>query len=421
MGTRLIAFIVTVLVAGCGPAAPLSDPMASSGPPDGQSAPATVPTPAGRPTAEGVVRVRVTGVPRVEDGSVNVCPADGEQCAGVVVTGPHAKDVAAAAERDDVIVEITGRYDGATLAADGPPSVVTFGELERPFGTPCESVEGTPTRPSTGPWQGNPPDGTFEALDEWIATHRDRYAASWWDGETYTVNVLVTGSVTDELRDGVEQRVRDAIGGRPGGDVGVCLTGDASATEHELAIASGRLERVVADLGESYAVSGWSSAPRRGVIEVTASHMDMPTVDALSRAAGVPVDVWAFLTVLDGMVADLPPYRGGRHGSVPLDTSAARAGAGMNALGYFTLRYDRERGCVYLDDGQSRVATVWPFGYTADGDPLRIYDADGAEVLREGDRFSSGGGFVPAEVDHPCGARGDVWIMNGVPEREGSR
>ena len=65
--------------------------------------------------------------------------------------------------------------------------------------------------------------------------------------------------------------------------------------------------------------------------------------------------------------------------------------------------------------GGGRTAPVWPFGYTAASNPLRIYDQDGVLVAREGDVIQMGGGFVEYVTDQElCGAAG-AWIMSSRP------
>ena len=80
-----------------------------------------------------------------------------------------------------------------------------------------------------------------------------------------------------------------------------------------------------------------------------------------------------------------------------LETADTRGGAGMDALGTFTVRFDAEQRCVYGEAGAERIGLIWPFGYYATSDPLRVLDNDGRLVAREGDLIEN------------------VWIMNGRP------
>lgn len=91
---------------------------------------------------------------------------------------------------------------------------------------------------------------------------------------------------------------------------------------------------------------------------------------------------------------------------------------------------DRGTGCVYLvSEGVPRIAALWPPGYQAAFDPLRILDADGKVVAREGVALEIGGGTVEVMQDripeHCRGSdtyEGTYWIssidMAGDPKEE---
>jgi hypothetical protein len=59
---------------------------------------------------------------------------------------------------------------------------------------------------------------------------------------------------------------------------------------------------------------------------------------------------------------------------------------------------------------------VWPFGYTAEADPLRIYDHNGELVAEEGDTIQTGGGFVEYVTDQELCDAGGAWIMSSPPQ-----
>jgi hypothetical protein len=51
--------------------------------------------------------------------------------------------------------------------------------------------------------------------------------------------------------------------------------------------------------------------------------------------------------------------------------------------------------CIQVKQpGQPAVALLWPTGFTATSNPLRVYDAKGTEVAAEGDLVSAGGVYV---------------------------
>jgi hypothetical protein len=53
--------------------------------------------------------------------------------------------------------------------------------------------------------------------------------------------------------------------------------------------------------------------------------------------------------------------------------------------------------CLWLGDGSDRMALVWPYGYSARGNPLSVYDQNGALIGVAGKRVSLGGGGTPSE------------------------
>ena len=81
--------------------------------------------------------------------------------------------------------------------------------------------------------------------------------------------------------------------------------------------------------------------------------------------------------------------------SQPLPTYSVRPDAsvgGQLLLG--TLATVKGSPCIQVKPlGQPAVALLWPSGFTALADPLRIYDQRGAEVAADGDLVTVGGGW----------------------------
>jgi len=48
--------------------------------------------------------------------------------------------------------------------------------------------------------------------------------------------------------------------------------------------------------------------------------------------------------------------------------------------------------CLWLGDGSDRMALMWPYGYKARGNPLSVYDQNGALIGVAGTHVSLGGG-----------------------------
>jgi len=100
---------------------------------------------------------------------------------------------------------------------------------------------------------------------------------------------------------------------------------------------------------------------------------------------------------------------------------------GMDALATGTLGGARHGGgvCFWIEQGTTRMALVWPYGFGALDDPLRLVGPDGQDLARPGDHVELGGGALPGETpprpeDDPCGL-GKVFIVSGVATVNGAR
>lgn len=92
----------------------------------------------------------------------------------------------------------------------------------------------------------------------------------------------------------------------------------------------------------------------------------------------------------------------------------------MDALGTGTLggKTHAGMGCFWLASSSgSRTALVWPYGFTAQTDPLRLLGGDGQLVAAPGDRVELGGGSFPNSVpppeDDPCSI-GTTFIVSTI-------
>lgn len=93
----------------------------------------------------------------------------------------------------------------------------------------------------------------------------------------------------------------------------------------------------------------------------------------------------------------------------------------MNALimGRLAGRADPQQGlaCFWIAEGSDRTVLLWPSGYKAEDDPLRILSHSGRVIGRVGDQISLGGGFAEvnsANADlRACGAPAPThgWIV----------
>jgi hypothetical protein len=305
--------------------------------------------------------------------------------------------------RTDGVFRITGRYDGARLVATGSPGPADWpGLVEPDFTTPCSDLVGAG-------FTLGPPESAMAAINEYLATITERYAGLWWDAGNSVLNIWLVGGSVNEDRMALEELAQGTS---------ICVIGGAVHSEAELLQIQAELAtRLDPDL-----YPPWYSAVNTlgNRVEVVVEVID-PSA-RLRLPEGVVAG--AFIEILEGSVADLPPHVPVRPGDVDLVTSPTRAPGGMNALGSFETHWDPDLLCVFLSGGgpgQGRTLPVWPFGYSADSNPLRIYDFDGEEVSGEGGVIEVGGGYTGVEnlaSGNACGAD-SAWIMNGPPKLVG--
>lgn len=129
----------------------------------------------------------------------------------------------------------------------------------------------------------------------------------------------------------------------------------------------------------------------------------------------------------DGSVLQRTPVALEPGGRVAIPTQMFPVGEdhpGMAALLVGRLRGDADMGCLWIEPGEeyaglgNRVSVEWPYGYTAAFDPIRLYDADGHVVAREGDLLELGGGDTDS-IDF-CQITDNAWSINNVEVRDTS-
>lgn len=400
-----VAISAALLLVACGerPASEAA-PATTTTVPAPTSSSGTTTTSTSQPAAppDGAVLITAFGIvqPR-DDGTLEICPAPSDECAGIAIDGDIAPP-----DTDPPAMRLTGWYDGATLtvATSEVPDLSVL--MDRDFTTPCEDLRGSGS-------VGNPPPDSEDAVWTYLETIPDRYAGRWWDAANGVMTVWLTGDDVADHRAALESA---------SGDGRVCVIGGANHTEAALIEIQQRLFDVI-DV-EATAASSSSLDTLGNRIEVTLEYLDAPTRARIADEFGDSVVFIAFIEVLEGTIADLPDQVAARPGNVDLLTKSTRAGGGMEALGTFEVRFDAELRCVYFADGgddtggNGRTAPIWPFGYTATSDPLQIFDQDGRLVAREGDVIQMGGGHIgpPGDTRPENCAATDVWIMSSRPE-----
>lgn len=391
---RAALVVVALALAACGDAAPAATSGASAAPTSGQT---------GAAVDRGVAVV-LRGVPvKSGDGAVEWCPgfpADDDACPGITVTGLSDRD-RVALDGPPRPMRIDGVYDGVTLTATGSPEPFALPSEDPPI--LCRDLRGTPDPDPGLDGGGNMDPDASAAITRYTRTIPDRYAGTWWNSDTQVMTVWLTGDDVGEHRSALTEAV---------GDRGtVCVAGGARWTLRELQTASDRAFEIAIDAD----LLPWGAGVHESgnVAEVEVERSDPATLERIAAVTDGAVDVRAFLSVRDATLADLPEPS--QRGDIVLETDDRRGGPGMAALGSFTVRFDAQRQCVYGEMGTDRVGIVWPFGYYAKRDPVRVFDADGMLVARAGDVLSSGGGESDRSGPPVC-ATDHTWVVSDRPE-----
>lgn len=413
---------ITACGAGSAPSPQTSAPATSSaGPPQTPSpaagappavAPAERPGTAGAPIARRPLRATITGViarssmPRdapavgVEE-ALEICPGDGlRPCSGVRLDGEPAPELISAPGRPVVVARVTGRYDGARLALEGPGERVPM-PPEPEYRNPCPEFQ-TARR---GDVNASP---ELAALAEQIEReHPERHAGTFWDRTRQTMTVRLTGD-TSELAAQLK------LASRPDR---LCLAGGAA---HALSQQIGALETIVERLAQQHAwfVEGGPDVLTNELV-LRIENVDRAILEEVRTLAGPGARIQSFIELLEGSLAEMPdpPPRG----DIPLVTQSRRWNyGGMHALGSFVVRLDEPARCVYLENvNGERVMPIWPQGYAAYQSPFRVVDFDGAVVSKTPDAQPFSGGLVSFDnfeqgPTDRCGAS-SAWI--GTPNR----
>lgn len=328
---------------------------------------------------DGPVPVRVRGTLEPTDAGWRLCPAGTSPC--WPVDGPTET-------LEEAAVEVEGEWSDGRIRLTGEPRPAS---RDTTFPNPCPDAE--PMRGENGDQR------VIERAQVYAESIPEHYAGAWLarPGPVYVF------AVVDDA-----DRHRAAID-----DPHVCVThagfrfseAELHAVQEELAAEWDRWR------ARGWTVHGAGTAVVDNVVEVSFDQIDPRLRAELEERWPGMVHASAVIEVLEGTVDDLAAPPPGDD-EIPIHTGARGAG-GMDALGTFTLGYDADRDCIYLEAGDRRIKPVWRHGTRALRDPVRVVDGDGDVIARVGEQLESGGGFTgPPSPDDPlgCGAD-DVWVM----------
>jgi hypothetical protein len=323
------------------------------------------------------------------------------KCPGIILDGDLAPEFFEPDGQFPAVITIQGSYDGARLVPTTPAKRISPYPPSGPseYASLCPDMSGT----------GNP-DTYIESLTSYTQSVPDAFAGMWWDQATSVMTVWFVGDDVEGHRSAIEAAI-DATDE-------VCVAGGARFSEAELLEAMDALSVLTDSRGESLGTSGYGINTLANQIDLALQEVDSQLRSDITEAVGERVKLFAYLEMVDGALADLPPPVPAIPGNVDLLTNRVRFGGGMSALGHFQVGYDSDLNCIYFDGSESglqgRTVPVWPFGYSAINDPVEIYDYDGELIATQGSVVELGGGFVDIGfVDgNTCGAA-SAWIVSG--------
>ncbi|HTV22131.1 MAG TPA: hypothetical protein VMG12_25750 [Polyangiaceae bacterium] len=385
--TALPPLLLLAALDACAPAAPPAAPKPPPGPRSLQVA------------ITGVVArslVPHEGPEPGSDSALEICPGDRlRPCSGVRVVGDVAPELLSTPEHS-VVVRLSGLFDGARLKLDRPGELAPSAR-EPDLRNPCPQFQ----EAKSGDANPSPALAALAARIE--SEYPDRHAGTFWDRERQTLTVRVTEDASD---------IAASLKLEASPDKRLCLAGGAPHSQPELLAALQAITKRLA-APPAFLVEAWPDVVS-GELVVRLENVDRAHIDEIHASAGAGTRIESFIELREGLLRELPvaPARG----DVPLVTQPRRwSYGGMQALGSFRVRFDQPARCVYLETAKGeRLLPIWPHGYAAYEEPLRITDFDGVIVSLSSEPQPFVGGEVPlagaaAPTDNACGAS-RAWI-----------
>lgn len=395
MTRRLALSAAAMILIACGAGPPL---FADTSTPPSTTPASSFTDPTTTANAAGVsVTVTATAVAQ-PDGSVELCPpGTTAACPGIVFEGDLDPSLISN-EGNPVVIQVTGNYDGRALTPSSDPTAFDYPLLaELEYDSLCPELQGTASV--------NPDEQLQTAIATYVEQQPD-FVEMWWDRERAILTVWFKGADVTVHQDAI-----DALAdGEP-----VCVAGGARFSQAELVEASNAIQGFRDSRGLPLATPGYGVGGLSNRIDLFVEELDSDTRAALMELVGDRVVLYPFIELMRDELTAMPEHVPAVPGDVDILTSNIRTAGGMDALGQFTVEYDLDLNCVYFMDefDGSRIVPVWPFGYSATGDPLTLYDYDGSAVARAGDQLELGGGGGDIEfIDgNTCDATG-AWIVS---------
>lgn len=375
-------------------------------------------------------------------GTYRIATADPEPQVATILHGQL--EITANADRTACVWVITWQRRTAVtwptgFTARGNP-VVVYDAAGKPFAKAGESVDlaggqlysfvdhlvsgctGFTQSIKAGPMR-NPPEATpgSQTFDQLrisemagiVDANRDTFGGLWGDPTTHVVTIYIAAKADKKITDRLTQQV-----------LGVSSPTANTGEQWRVGLLTGgpSLAELDAVINEVWTSSRWSAVNRGNLLsygidqknQVAKFEVDVITPTISAAAVGEFGSMMALearnfqLPKRPSLARGMAPYRiatGSSPGEAYLAALASGKLAGqVNADG---------TACFWLGDATNRIAISWPFGYSAAGPPLTIYDADGHKAATISQPVSLGGGNGPEGTPNPLGCSGKfagVWF-----------
>ncbi len=315
-------------------------------------------------------------------------------------------------------------YDttGKRFAVTGKPVDLAGGQVMSTQKRPVRGCDGLSqsiaARPLTTPHEASAGSQEYDQsqvsdMAGIVYTDRDLFGGLWADPDTHVVTIYVPDKVDAKAVAKLLPQLSGAtppVQPAPGMThyrVGLLTGGPSLAT----------LDHVISQVKAS---SGWSDFVQNNVVAYGVDQERQTAnfqVDIITPSvSGAAVAQFGKLMSLEASYSPAPTQPPLPPGAVRYRIAAApRPGLGyMLALITGTLGGQANKdgtACFWIGNGTDRYAISWPYGYSALGPPLSVYNDKAKVIGRIGQHLSLGGGGGPDGAPNPLGCHG---TFNGV-------
>jgi len=312
-------------------------------------------------------------------------------------------------------------YDvaGKPFASVGKWVDIAGGQVYSTVNHPVPGCSGLSQSIKAGPLR-NPPDATpgsrtfdqgqISDMARIIDANRNTFGGLWGDPKAHVVTIYVAANADKKTADELKEQLLSVSPTENTGEqwrVGF-LTGGPSLAE---------LDAVVNEVSTS---SHWSAVNQGNLLgygidqqrQVANFEVDVITPSMSAAAIGE----FGTMMSLEARNFKLPKLPSLAPGMVRYRIATASRPGGAYMLALISGNLDGQvnpngTACFWLSLGTNRYAISWPFGFSAAGPPLTVYNSDGRKAATIGQRVSMGGGGG-GPTPSPLGCSGEfagVW------------